>query len=433
MMMQHLEEAPALAERSNFEQGVQDALAQASVDALMSLREASYARFQTLGMPKPRREEAWKYVDVQGLSRRSWLNRLPKSKDLNVEWIYPDACRLLMHNGVMQNLGTCHRIQPIATAVIDAPERLAILTHEVPERDDALRCLNQALAPEPYSLHVEAGKHMGRPLEWVIHHDKACEAFPALYIHLEANASADVLVRIKGEKLTEGSCYLQGLLHIVQEKGSRLNLTVLSNIPYAGYTFFNTHATLAEDAKLNLFSTALDAEHFRHRLDVTLAGERADASLNGLSILAGRSKTHMHIRLTHAVPNCTSSQVFKAAVGGSATHEFDGTIFVLKDAQQTDAQQLSKNLLLSKKAKALARPWLQIDADDVKCSHGATVGQLDEAQLFYLKSRGISEERAKALLTQGFCDSMLSDTYLDAHVKRYFMKRVHCALVAATV
>jgi hypothetical protein len=203
MMMQHLEEAPALAERSNFEQGVQDALAQASVDALMSLREASYARFQTLGMPKPRREEAWKYVDVQGLSRRSWLNRLPKSKDLNVEWIYPDACRLLMHNGVMQNLGTCHRIQPIATAVIDAPERLAILTHEVPERDDALRCLNQALAPEPYSLHVEAGKHMGRPLEWVIHHDKACEAFPALYIHLEANASADVLVRIKGEKLTE--------------------------------------------------------------------------------------------------------------------------------------------------------------------------------------------------------------------------------------
>jgi Fe-S cluster assembly protein SufD len=76
---------------------------------------------------------------------------------------------------------------------------------------------------------------------------------------------------------------------------------------------------------------------------------------------------------------------------------------------------------------------LQIDADDVKCSHGATVGQLDDAQLFYLQSRGIPKERAKALLTQGFCDSMLSDTHLDAHVKRFFMKRVHCALVAATI
>ena len=419
---------------SPFEAGIQEAFQNLSNDSLMSLRHAAEARFQRVGFPKPRRQEAWKYVDIQGLSRRSFS--LPRPKDADeafVEWIYPKACRLSMFNGKVYNHGTCGMVQPLADAVITHPERLARLTHDVHQTEDALSLLNVALAPEPYSLHVPKDQSMNQPLEVVIHHNKASNSFPAFYIELDENATADVLIRIKGDQHSVGSTYLQGLIHVTQAKGSRLNLTVLSNIAYAGYNFFNTQAVLAEDAQLKLFSTALDAEHFRHRMDVTLAGERSDATLNGLSILSGKNKTHMHLRLTHAVPNCTSSQQFKAAVGGSALHEFDGTIFVLKDAQQTDAKQLSRNLLLSAKAKAFARPWLQIDADDVKCSHGATVGQLDEAQLFYLQSRGISEERAKALLTQGFCDSMLSDTYLDAHVKRYFMKRVHCALVAATV
>ncbi|XVJ52150.1 MAG: Fe-S cluster assembly protein SufD [Vampirovibrio sp.] len=403
-------------------------------DSLLPLRQAAQARYNKLGFPQSRQLEAWKYVDLQGLSQHAWTPALQGGgKEDFIEWIYPKACRLAMVNGEMRDHGSCEKVQPLQETLLTHPESLVPVLGSIEEEDDALSLVNRIFAPEPYALRVPANQEMNTPLEWVIHHDKASNSFPALYIDLGENASAQVLIRIKGDLHPQGLTYLQGFIHITQAKGSRLQLTVLSNIAYAGYNFFNTQATLAEDAQLKLFSTALNAEHFRHHMAVTLAGEKADASLNGLSILSGHNKTHMHVRLTHAVPNCTSSQIFKAAVGGRAFHEFDGSIFVHRDAQKTNAQQLSRSLLLSKKAKAFARPWLQIDADDVKCSHGATVGQLDHAQLFYLLSRGISEERAKALLTQGFCDSMLSDTYLDAYVKRYFMKRVHCALVAATV
>jgi Fe-S cluster assembly protein SufD len=402
-------------------------------DALMPLRDAAKARYTALGFPIPRREEAWKYSDIQALAAYAPSLALGHMNKAELEWIYPEACRLSIINGVLTNHGTCGMVAPLADVVVSHPERLAQLTHQVHQQEDALACLNMAFAPEPYSLHVPEGQHMERPLELIIHVNEAITTMPSLYIHLEKQATARVLVRIKGDSITDVTAYTQAFIHIHQAVESTLNLTVLSNIPTQGFTFVNTQARLAEKAQLTMFNTALGADKFRHRMDVALNGEGADASINGLSILSGATRNHMHVRMDHAVPRCTSSQVFKAAVGGSAFNEFDGTIFVRKDAQQTDAQQLSRNLLLSKKAKAFARPWLQIDADDVKCSHGATVGQLSESELFYLHSRGIGKEQAKAMLTQGFCDSMLNHANMDEYVKRYFMKRVHCALVAATV
>jgi Fe-S cluster assembly protein SufD len=402
-------------------------------DALMPLRDAAKARYEQLGFPIPRREEAWKYVDVAHLAAFAPRAAAPVSTQADIEWIYPQAHRLSMVNGVLHSEHMPPELRPLAEVLPHHPERLAMLTHQVHQQEDALACLNIALSPLPYSLHVPEHTALEHPVEWVIHMNEGVVAFPALYIHLEAGASARVLIRIKGDHVSDVKAYTQAFLHIQQEAGSQLNLTVLSNIPTQGFTFLNTQARIGKEARFTQFNTALNADAFRHRMDVTLEGEGADASINGLSILSGNTRNHMHVRMEHTVPNCTSSQVFKAAVGGKAQNEFDGTIFVRKPAQKTDAQQLSRNLLLSRKAKAYARPWLQIDADDVKCSHGATVGQLNETELFYLMSRGMGREQAKAMLTQGFCDSMLNHANMDEHVKRYFMTRVHCALVAATV
>jgi Fe-S cluster assembly protein SufD len=434
MMMTQLTPAPAntASYGTVFEQTLM-ANAPIPTDALMPLRDAAKARYETLGFPIPRREEAWKYSDIQALASHVPSLQAGNLNKAELEWIYPEACRLSIINGVLTNHGTCSMVKPLADAVVAHPERLAQLTHQAHEQDDALACLNIAFAPEPYSLHVPEGQAMHRPLEIIVHVNEGVTTMPALYIHLEEKATARVLVRIKGDNITDVTAYTQAFIHVQQDAESVLNLTVLSNIPSQGFTFVNTQARLGAKAQLAMFNTALGADRFRHRMDVALLGEGADASINGLSILSGKTRNHMHVRMDHAVPRCTSSQVFKAAVGGSAFNEFDGTIFVRKDAQQTDAQQLSRNLLLSKKAKAFARPWLQIDADDVKCSHGATVGQLSESEMFYLNSRGIGKEQAKAMLTQGFCDSMLTHANMDEHVKRYFMKRVHCALVAATV
>jgi Fe-S cluster assembly protein SufD len=134
----------------------------------------------------------------------------------------------------------------------------------------------------------------------------------------------------------------------------------------------------------------------------------ASLDLRGAGAVTGTNRVHRHLKIRHAAPHCTSNQLFKAVVYGSARSSVDGTVIVDRGAQQTDARQLLQHLLLSPDARADAKPRLLIHADDVKCSHGATVGKTDPAQLFYLLSRGLDKPTANALLTQAFLGEALA-------------------------
>jgi Fe-S cluster assembly protein SufD len=153
-----------------------------------------------------------------------------------------------------------------------------------------------------------------------------------------------------------------------------------------------------------------------------MAGEASDCTMNGLYLLHGAQHIDHQTRIEHAVPNCTSREVYKGILDGNSHAVFNGKVFVRPVAQKTDGKQTNKNLLLSDGAKVDTKPQLEIFADDVKCTHGATVGRLDEIGLFYLESRGISAARARRLLTYGFAAEVLGE--IDQEPIRHQLERL---------
>jgi Fe-S cluster assembly protein SufD len=161
------------------------------------------------------------------------------------------------------------------------------------------------------------------------------------------------------------------------------------------------------DSSFSSQSIALGGALVRNNIDVTLRGEGAECTLNGLYVTKGRQHVDNHTMIDHAKSHCSSRQLYKGILDDQSTGVFNGKILVRKDAQKTNAKQTNKNLLLSKEALVNTKPELEIFADDVKCTHGATIGQLDEEAMFYLRSRGIDEAAARVLLTYAFANDLL--------------------------
>jgi len=181
-----------------------------------------------------------------------------------------------------------------------------------------------------------------------------------------------------------------------------------------GWDFLSFHGDLKAKSQLQFFSFGKGAKVQRRDLTVALQGEEAVAKLYGLSLLDEKREGHVHIRIDHEAPNARSHQFFKHVVRGQARSSFEGKIFVEQEAQKTEAYQLNNNLVLSEKAAAFSKPNLEIFADDVKASHGATVAKPREDELFYLSSRGLSKQDATRHLVKGFCKELLEQVPLMA-------------------
>jgi Fe-S cluster assembly protein SufD len=161
-------------------------------------------------------------------------------------------------------------------------------------------------------------------------------------------------------------------------------------------------------------SIAIGGALVRNNVTSILAGPHADCTLNGLSLAAGTQLIDNHTTIDHAHPLCTSHELYKSILDGASRGVFNGKIFVRKDAQKTDAKQTNKTLLLSDDATIDTKPQLEIFADDVKCTHGATIGQLDEEQVFYLRSRGIGEQDARDILTYAFAGDVINRVHVES-------------------
>jgi Fe-S cluster assembly protein SufD len=192
--------------------------------------------------------------------------------------------------------------------------------------------------------------------------------------------------------------------------GSSLKLSVLCDDGDASMSLTGFQHLLKRDSRLSL--TLLNTENrlTRHRLRVDLSEENAEVELQGLGCLSHEGHLHHYLDIRHLVPHCRSKQLFKTALSGKARSSFDGTIHVSKHAIATVADQLSRYLLLSPECRASAKPQLKIYADDVVCTHGSTIGQLEEEELFYLQTRGLSKDQSQHLLARGFLEEILSDT-----------------------
>lgn len=210
------------------------------------------------------------------------------------------------------------------------------------------------------------------------------------YAHLSGNAES----------------FVSSYMEVAIEENSQVRYTQ-SPSHLSSWHFDAFRAHLKRNSRLNTILTTEGSTSSRYDYRITLAGENAEAQLNGIWMLSGNQEAHAHVLMEHQAPHCRSLQLFKGALNGASHSSFEGKILVQQAAQKTEAFQLNNNLLLDDRARADSKPNLEIFADDVKASHGATVGQLDREQLFYLRTRGYSEQKAKNLLVYGFCKEIL--------------------------
>lgn len=384
------------------------------------------------GLPGPR-DENWKYTPIRPVENRGLkLSRKAPGRlgpDRVEELLYRDLeCRReVFENGrhVAALSGgaelpggvTC---LPLAEALSSHGKALeAFVQREFTGSEQGFAALNAAFADDGLYVHVPAGVEVAVPLMLLFAGSEDEEprmSHPRVVIRLDAGSHLTLLEDFSGEAghrnltnlvtqvdLGEGA----QLRHLrVQREGSKALLVNRTDVNVAG------------DARYVGFAFDLGGRLVRHDLNVSLDAEGAYCELNGLYVLGGRQHVDNHTRVDHRKPNTRSREVYKGVLAGHSRGVFNGKVVVHQGADGTDADQSNPNLLLSRDAEVDAKPELEIYADDVKCSHGATVGQLDRDALFYLRSRGMDEEEARGLLTYAFCREVVDRLRLDAARER---------------
>jgi Fe-S cluster assembly protein SufD len=275
------------------------------------------------------------------------------------------------------------------------------------EEVDPFAALNAAFSPRALFLYVPPNTIFEAPFQILqIIGEQAEMCCPRLELFFGALSEAHVVGT--AAYLAESSGFLNATAHFILEEGSKISYSrLLLNAPSQVWHLDATRATLKKDSTFNSYIVQQGAETYRDDYRIALVGPNAEVYLAGVGMLSKKRESHTHVFIDHQSPECRSMQLFKGVLNDSSRASFEGKIYVQRAAQKTQAFQLNNNLLLSDDARANSKPNLEIFADDVKASHGATVGQLDADQLFYLTARGLALAAAKNLLVQGFCHEVI--------------------------
>lgn len=260
-----------------------------------------------------------------------------------------------------------------------------------------------AEAPQEVVIHKNGGEVCEQPEDVLFTGAEGQHSQPVLKITLEDGAQATIIERHQGE----GAYWKNMTTEIEIGQGAILNHVRIQNDAPAAVQTNMVSLKAARDAVYNGFTLNIGAKLTRHEIHAVIEGENAEVSFNGLNMLGGEQHGDTTILIEHTAPNCKSNQFYRSLLNGKAHGVFQGKVHVHRAAQKTDGYQLSNALLLSPGAEMDTKPELEIYADDVKCSHGATTGQLDEEPLFYLRQRGLSEAQARLLLVQAFVDEVV--------------------------
>lgn len=370
-------------------------------------RRAQFEHFLDAGFPTPRIEE-WHYTDLAPLAERRFSAAGP-APAFSFEAL-PDTDQLIYING---------RLDGSRSTV---PELHA---DDLPAQSgaDAVTALNGAFSSGGLHLRLDRGKALVRPLQVIVAGvagDSPAMVHQRHRIELGDNAEATVVFQFSGQG---GSRLGTQVIEVSLASGARLNLYRIQDEQAEATLLTRIDARLDRDS--HLYGVAVDCGSglVRHDFNVNLAAPGAEVSLAGLYQPGPGSHLDNQTRIVHAAPHCRSRERFKGIVDARAKAIFVGKVVVQPGAQKTDSEQHVANLLLSKKAEVNAKPELEIYADDVKCAHGATVGQLDDVALEYLRSRGIPAAEARAMLLRAFGSEVLEGIALPA-LRRQLAERM---------
>lgn len=380
----------------------------------------AWDHFKTLGLPK-RKNENFRYVPLRKLFEKQYS--APKSFEIDKasinQHILPecqDSLIVLVNGSYSKELsnvtGLSSRI--VITSLNEAVTTYgAFLTNHftktLKEESDAFAVLNSALNEEGVFVYLPPKTIAEKPIQ-ILHlidsKNKALILNPRLQVFVSSLSEAEFVITqgvISGD-----NCFINHVSDFAIEEDSHVRYNqVLSETPDSVWHFDATRAILKKNSTFHAFAVTKGSTTVRTDYKVTIIGENAESSLNGLWMLQGTHEFHTNVLIDHQAFGCRSRQLFKGVLDDFSKSSFEGKILVRQAAQKTDAFQLNSNLMLNDYTNAYSKPNLEIFADDVKASHGATFGQLDSEQLFCLRSRGINEIEAKNLLIFGFCKEVI--------------------------
>lgn len=382
---------------------------------LRAARTEALERFAVRGLPTTH-DEAWRFTNVGALEKKSF-RPAPLAAGAPVAdvkpWLMEDVPHHLVfidgrHVAALSHEGRL----PAPSMAVSLADVLSRSPHLVqPYLGDlpaggAFADLNTAFLSDGAFIQIGDGVVLDEAIHLLFLTTAAGIAIHPRNVIVAGDGSAVTVVE-HYVSIADGSYFTNAFTQVFAGRGARVEHYKVQQESTKAFHIAGIHARQAEGSRFDSHSLSLGADLARNDIGTRFDGTACESTFNGLYVAAGRQHVDHHTTIDHAQPEGTSREFYRGILDGAARGVFTGRVVVHKDAQRTDAAQINHNLLLSRAAEVDTRPQLEIYADDVKCSHGATVGQLDENMLFYLRARGLEESHARDLLTYAFAAEVL--------------------------
>ena len=387
---------------------------------LHNIRTEAIKNFENKGFPS-KKEEAWKYTSLNAILKNDFsvfpkqenalsyadvkkyfLHEIDTYKIVFIDGIFSSFLSSTTHDGLDVCLMSSALTKPKYKEVIDT------YFNKIANTQDSLTSLNTAFACEGAYINIPKNKIADKPIEIISFstgNEAALMVQPRNLIVVGKNAQVQIIER--HQSLNSNPVLTNSVTEIFAQENAIVDYYKIQNDIQSANLIDNTYISQKRDSNASVHTFSFGGNITRNNLNFYHEGEHVESTLKGITIISDKQHVDHYTLVNHAEPNCESHQNYKGIFDGSSTGVFNGKIYVEKEAQKTDAFQQNNNVLLSDKATINAKPQLEIFADDVKCSHGCTIGQLDEDAMFYMQSRGIPQKEAKALLMYAFSNEVI--------------------------
>jgi len=395
------------------------------------LRSDAIKDFETLGFPT-KNQEAWKYTSLNSILKENY-SVFPKKEDA-IE--YRDIKKYLIHDIDTYNLVfidgifSSHLSQTthdkidvcLMSSALNKPKYKDLIDtyfNKLVTKENGFNPLNTAFSREGAFIHIHKNQIADKPIQ-IINFSTGNEAAllvqPRNLIIADENSQVQIIER--HQSLTENPVLTNSVTEIFAAKRAIVDYYKIQNDKSSASLIDNTYVDQKDDSNCSMHTFSFGGKLTRNNLNFYQKGEHCNSTLKGITIIEGKQHVDHNTLVHHISPNCESHQDYKGIFADTSVGVFNGKVLVDKEAQKINAFQANNNILLNDKATINAKPQLEIFADDVKCSHGCTIGQLDEESLFYLRSRGIPLKEAKALLMYAFANNVLESVKIPEIKKR---------------
>ena len=384
------------------------------------LRTEAIAHFEKTGFPN-RKDEEWKYTSLNSLLKDDY-SVFPKDestvelKDVKQYFLHEiESYKIVFVDGVYSSFlsNTTHEVADICilSSALKRPKYKMVIDHyfgTVASKSDSLTSLNTAFTGEGAFINIPKNTVLSKPIQ-ILYFSTGSESEIMLQPRnlVVVGENSHVQIYERHQNLSENKVLTNAVTEIFAHKRAIADIYKIQNDRLSSSLIDNTYIQQKDSSIVSVNTFSFGGNITRNNLEFHQEGEHITSNLNGITLIGNKQHVDNHTMVHHKKENCESHELYKGIYDDGATGVFNGKVIVDKLAQKTNAYQQNDNILIGDKASINSKPQLEIFADDVKCSHGCTIGQLDESALFYLQSRGIPKKEAKALMLFAFCNDVV--------------------------